>query len=242
MKLANPLNYPLAVLAGGILLVAGVRLVRLPAPVVVPLATVVAIGGATFLKSQERKYLHLDNPALMRELLAVKQQAQDLADKAIDLRAEASRLLTSSSQIDLLSSVQFACDRASELPNKIEELAHRLQGADSLLSVANLQQQLDVAEARLQRTSDGAAREQLSQLIQSLERNIQLAQQGQDARQAQVLSLSRLIYDSAGVLQSMQNQLRTSDLADAEAAGELQTLSHELKLFQENVDLVVAKT
>jgi len=242
MKLANPLNYPLAVLAGGILLVAGARLVRLPAPILVPLAAVVTIGGATFLKSQEPKYLHLENPALMRELLAVKQQAQELADKAVDLRAEASRLLTNSSQIDLLSSVQFACDRASELPNKIEELAHRLQGADSLLSVANLQQQLDVAEARLQRTSDGAAREQLSQLIQSLERNIQLAQQGQDARQAQVLSLSRLLYDSAGVLQSMQNQLRTSDLADAEAAGALQTLSHELKLFQENVDLLVAKT
>ncbi|HIK17804.1 MAG TPA: hypothetical protein IGS53_21290 [Leptolyngbyaceae cyanobacterium M33_DOE_097] len=242
MKLANPLNYPLAVLAGGILLVAGVRIVRLPAPVVVSLATAVAIGGATFLKSQEVEPLNLDNPALERELLAVKQQAQDLAEKAADLRAEASRLLTNSNQVDLLAAVQFACDRARELPTKIDELARRLHGANSLLSVANLQQQLHAAEARFQKTSDGVAREQLRQLTQSLERNIQLAQQGQDARQAQVLSLSRLIYDSAGVLQSMQNQLRTSDLADAEAAGALHTLSHELKLFQENVDLLVAKT
>jgi len=242
MKLANPLNYPLAVLAGGILLVAGARIVRLPAPVVVSLATAVAIGGATFLKSQEVEPLNLDNPTLERELLVVKQQAQDLADKAADLRAEASRLLTNSNQVDLLAAVQFACDRANELPTKIDELARRLHGANSLLSVANLQQQLHAAETRFQKTSDGVAREQLRQLTQSLERNIQLAQQGQDARQAQVLSLSRLIYDSAGVLQSMQNQLRTADLADAEVAGELHTLSHELKLFQENVDLLVAKT
>jgi hypothetical protein len=34
--------------------------------------------------------------------------------------------------------------------------------------------------------------------------NIQLTQQGQDARQAQVLSLSTLISESAGVLQTMK--------------------------------------
>jgi chromosome segregation ATPase len=239
MKLANPLNYPLAVAAGGLLLVAGVRFANLPSALVLPLSAIVATAGAVVLQSREPERLNLGNPELERELLGVKQQAKALAEKATELRAEASRLLTSSMQMELLSTVQFACDRALELPGKLDQLARRLQGKDSLLAVADLQKQLTTAQMRLRNTTDGAAKDQLRQLIQSLERNIQLAKQGQDARQAQVVSLSRLILDSAGVLQSMQNQLRTANLQDAAATEELQTLSDELKLFQENVDLLV---
>lgn len=242
MKFANPLNYPLAVLAGGIILVAGVRLANVPSVVIVPLSAAIATAGAAFLKAQEPERLNLDNPELERELLSVKQQARALADKANDLRTEASRLLTNSLQMELLTSVQFACDRASELPAKIDELARRLQGSDSLLSVAELERQLSAVDARRQTSTAGVAKDQLNQLSSSLERNIQLAQAGQDARQAQVVSLSRLILDSGGVLQSMQNQLRGINLADAEATTELQTLSDELKLFQENVDLLVKKS
>jgi hypothetical protein len=42
MKLANPLNYPLAVLAGGIVLVVGVRLANLSSVVMLPFAAVIA--------------------------------------------------------------------------------------------------------------------------------------------------------------------------------------------------------
>jgi hypothetical protein len=242
MKLANPLNYPLAVLVGGIVLVAGVRLANVPSVVILPLSAAIATAGAAFLKAQEPERFNLDNPELERELLSVKQQARTLADKANDLRAEASRLLASSTQLELLTSVQFACDRASELPTKIDELARRLQGSDSLLSVAELQNQLSAVDDRRRTAPDGVARNQLDQLASSLERNIQLAQAGKDARQAQVVSLSRLILDSGGVLQSMQNQLRNVNLADAQATVELKTLSDELKLFQENVDLLVERS
>jgi hypothetical protein len=242
MKLANPLNYPLAVLAGGILLVVGVRLAKWPGAVVIPLSVAVTTGGSAWLKSRGPEGLGLEDPALEREILAAKQQAKALAEKASDLRSEAGRLLTAATHIELLSTVQYACDRASELPDKIDELARKLSGTDSLLSVADLENQLNAAQGRLRHTTDGPAREQLLQLTQSLERNIQLAQQGEDAREAQVVNLSRMIFDSAGVLQSMQNQLRTANLSDAKAVGELQTLSDELKLFQENVDLLVKRT
>jgi hypothetical protein len=240
MKLANPLYYPLAVLAGAIALVAGARFTKLPSFVVIPVAAVIATAGATALKMQEPEPLNFGNSAVEREFRSIQQQARDLVEKANLLRAEAAQLLTQSDQIDLLGSVQYACDRACELPIKLEQFARRLQGSDSLLSIAELQQQRKQAEARYN-VSRGVAREQLKKLITSLERNIDLARHGQDARQAQLVSLSTLILDSAGVLQQMQNQLRTADLADASQTIELRSLSNDFKLFQENVDLLVAR-
>jgi hypothetical protein len=76
-------------------------------------------------------------------------------------------------------------------------------------------------------------------LFDSLKNNIQLTQQGQDAPQAQVLSLSTLISESAGVLQTMKDQLRSLDLGDVSQADQPRSLSHELRDFQENLDLLV---
>ncbi len=240
MKLANPLYYPVAVLVGAIALVVGVRVAKLPSVVMLPLAGAIATAGAAVLKSQEPERFNLDNPELERELQAVRASAKSLADKANTLRLEAAKLLTSGAQMELLASVQYACDRAVELPAKVDELARRLQGTDSLLSIQELQQQLAEVQTKL-RSSSGAAREQRAKLAASLQRNIQLARQGQDARQAQVASLSTLILDAAAVLQAMQNQLRTANLADATQATELQSLSDELRAFQENVDLLVSR-
>ena len=238
MKLVNPLYYPMAVLIGAIVLVIGVR-AKIPSLVVVPVAVVLTLAGSTAIASQQPSPT-LDNPALERELQSVRQQARVLAEKANSLLIEATRLLTESTQLSLLAGIQYACDRAGELPAKIDELARRMQGVDSLLTVSDLQQQLREVENKLQ-VSSGAAQEQFNKLAASLRRNIQLAQQGQDARQAQVASLSTLILDSAGVLQAMQNQLRTTNLADSSQTVELQTLSDELRLFQENVDLLVSR-
>lgn len=240
MKLANPLDYPIAVLAGATALVVGVRIAQLPSIVMLPVAAAVATAGAVVLKSREPEHFNLDNPQLERELQSVRASARALADKANALRLEAARLLSDSFAIELLAAVQLACDRAVELPAKIDQLARRLQGSDSLLSANDLQQQLGEVQSRL-KSSSGAAQEQLSKLATSLKRNIQLARQGQDARQAQVVSLSTLILDSAGVLQEMQNRLRTADLADAAQTLELRSLSDELRMFQENVDLLVSR-
>jgi uncharacterized membrane protein len=182
----------------------------------------------------------LENPALERELQSVRQQASDLAERANALRAEAIRLLTQVNQMELLGAVQYVCDRVQELPVKVDELARRMHGADSLLSVTGLQQQLQEVEAK-QDASSGLARESLQKLADSLQRNIELARQGQDARQAQVISLSTLILDAAGVLQALQNKLRTADLTNATETMEVRSLSDELNSFQESVDLLVSK-
>jgi hypothetical protein len=239
MKFANPLHYPLAVLVGAIALVIGARWAKLPLVVILPVAAAITTGGAIVLKAREPERLHLGNAALEQELQIVQQQAQALAAKANALRAEAAQLITESNQMELLVAVQYACDRASELPAKVIHLARRLQGDDSLLSVQDLQLQLNAATARRD-TSHGIARDQLETLVNSLQQNVTLAHQGQDARQAQVISLSTLIADSAGVLQQMQNQLRSANLHDTQQSLELRSLSDDLKLFQDNVDLLVS--
>lgn len=238
-KLVNPLYYPLAVLAGGVALVLGVRVAQMPSLVMLPVAALIATAGASLLKSQQPQML-LNNPELERELQLVRQRARELVDRANALRSEASQLLTDAYQLELLAAVQYACDLTSELPAKIEQLARRLQGANTLLSVSDLQQQLTEVGTKLQ-SSSGIAREQLTKLSEILQRNIQLAQQGQNARQAQVVSLSMLILEEAGVLQELQNKLRTSNLTDTNQAIELRSLSEEIRSFTENVDFLVSK-
>ena len=239
MKLANPLQYPLAVLAGGIFLVGGVRLGRLPSAVAVPGAVAIATLGAAVLKSHQPDTIELTNKAVNREFQQVRQQAIDLGTRANDLSEEANQLLTASHQIELLGVVQYACDRTQQLPQKIDRLARRMAGDDALLSVSDLERQLKQAETKV-RNSKGIAQEQWGKLANSLKRNIALAQQGEDARQAQLANLSTLIAQSGGVLQQLQNKLRTADLTSAVDADELRELSDEFKGFQENVDVLIA--
>lgn len=238
MKIANPLNYPLAVFAGAIVLFCGVRLAQLPSIIIVPISGAIAFAGATFIKNKQPETIQLENPALERELENAKGQAELLVEKAQSLQSETLKLLTSSLQMDLLTAIQYACDRTLELPSKIEQLSQRLHGADSLLSVQELKEQLFEVQ-RKKRSSSGIAKQQLERLETSLENNIKLAQEGQDAREAQVFSLVRIITESGGVLQQLQNRLRTSDLNNSEQIRELQNLVEDLKNFQDNVDLMV---
>lgn len=236
MKLANPLYYPLAVLAGGAVLVIGVRFAQLSSAVMLPIAASIATGGASWLKSRQTTS-SLNNPELERELQAVRTAAKGLAERANILRQEAKKLLTDSLQIELLATVEYACDRAGELPDNIDKLARRLHGGEALLSTSDLQQQLQEVQTKLH-SSQGVAKEQLVQLASSLQRNIQLSKQGQDARFAQVVSLATLIQDAAGTLQKLQNKLRSADLNDATQAGELRSLGEEFRSLQENVELI----
>ena len=238
MKTDNPLYYPLAVLTGGIILVGGVRFLALPNSIMLPVSAAVVTGGATVLKSRQGNILRLTNPALRRELKSVKKQADFLAKKARNLRTEAGKMLTGIGDMELLAMVEYACDRATEVPEKIDRMAARLQGDDALLSIDELQGQLKEVRGKLS-SSKGVAKQQLSQLEKSLNRNIQLASQGRDAREAQVVSLSTIIQESAGLLQQMQNKLRIADLSNSEDKQELQLLTQELRDFQESIDLLV---
>ncbi|MGB3613342.1 MAG: hypothetical protein WBA10_06055 [Elainellaceae cyanobacterium] len=239
MKLANPLYYPLPVLAGAVVLVIGIRVLRLPSLVVLPAAAVIATAGAAVRKGQEPAVLDLDDPQLETALQGVRQQAVAVAEKSQGLRGEATQLLAQSNQLELLSAVQYACDRAEELPVKIDRLTQRMRGGRSLLSVEDLQRQRRDAEQQA-KVSTGVARQQWLRLVNTLSHNIQLAQEGQDARQAQVVSLSTLTLEAAGVLQKLQNQLRTADLTDSRQTSAVKALSAEFASVQENLDLLMA--
>lgn len=239
MKLVNPLFYPLAVLAGVITLFVGVRILKVSQLIVIPVAGAITLAGASWQQSRQPVTWNLADPKLEQDLRGAQQQAQQLAQKAEILRQEAVSTLTEITQLDLLAAVQRACERIKELPAKVDQMAISMQGADSLLSVQDLQSQLRQSQARLQESS-GVAQQQLIRMTESLERNIQLAQQGQDARRAQVASLSTQILDAAGLLQDLQNKLRTSTLTNVSDLQEMQTLSEELQHFQENVDLLVS--
>jgi chromosome segregation ATPase len=241
MKWVNPLYSPLSILLGCIVLGVGVRLLKAPSVVVVPIAVAASTltAGVRAPKSSDSGP-HTLNPALAQELDSIRQQAQTLARKAQGVEAEAKQRLGTSDFMELFGTVQYACDRTRELPDKIDRLSQRLQGDDSILSVAELQRQLQDVQKRLS-ASTGVAQTQLRKLADSLQANIQLAHQGQDARQAQVANLLTLILDSARVLQTLQNQLRTLDLTDTAQTAELQSLGDELKEFQETLDLLVLR-
>ncbi|MEO0852095.1 MAG: hypothetical protein AAFY15_01140, partial [Cyanobacteria bacterium J06648_11] len=196
-------------------------------------------AGATYRRQQLPQPLDIDNPALARDIQAARQQALELAEKAQALRAEASRLLTEAEQMELLVAVQYACDRAEELPAQIDHLSRRSEGKDSLLSGDDIQRQLVEVRSKL-KSSSGIARDQLAQLEDSLDRNLKLARQGRDARQAQVVSLSKLLADAAGVLQQLQNELRTADLTDAARVTEMRSLSEEVGQIRDNVELLAS--
>jgi hypothetical protein len=238
MKLVNPLYYPVAVLVGGLTLFVGVRLGHLSSLVMIPVASGVAVAGASFLKSREGEVLELDNPALEREILTVKSSALALANQANAMRLEVQKLLTDAFHLELLTTVLMSCDRAAELPGKIDMLVFKLHNTNSLLSIEALQQQLKEVKKKLPSTS-GAPQRHLNQLAKSLKRNIKLAQEGEDSRLARIINIATLIQNFAGVLQKLQTKLRTSDLSDAAKINALQLIADELSSLAENLDLVV---
>ena len=232
MKVVNPLYSPVAVLIAGISLFLGVRVINLSSKIVLPASVAIAFLGAGLL-TRENKDVTLDNKLLEQELKSAKQEALLLANKAEELRLEAQKLLHDSWQMNLLTAVEYACDRTLELPTKIEGLSNKLSGGDSLLSIDELETKL-VQIQKKKKSTQGIALRQLEKIESSLQRNIRLAKQGESARQAQVFSLTNLITDSAGILQELQNKFRTVDLNNSEELNNLQALSEELITMQEN--------
>jgi hypothetical protein len=238
MKLANPLYYPLAVAAGGVVLVLTVRFANFSIAIALPISAVIATSGAVFLKRNEPESLGIGDPELELEIVTVKQQAIALTQQAQVLRVESGKLLAEADQMDLLVAVQYACDRASEFPSKIDLLVQKLKGGNALLSVQDLEQQLMQVKQKL-RNSTGIAATQLQTLAAGLQRNIDLVRGGESARQAQVASLATLIVDASGVLQALQNKLRVVNLTDLQQTAELRSLTDELSCFLSHIPLVM---
>jgi hypothetical protein len=238
MKIVNPLDFPLAVLTAGICLFLGVKVIKLSNLIILPSSVAIAFIGSTILAQNNRQesQVNLDNKTLEAELNEAKKEAQLLINKAENLRLEAKKLLHDSWQMELLTTVEYSCDRTLELPQKIADLSNKLSGGDSLLSEEELTEKLKEIKKK-QKSAHGVALQKLQQIELSIIRNISLAKEGQSAREAQVFSLTNIITDSAGILQQLQNKLRTADLTNSQELNDLQALSQELANLQENADL-----
>jgi hypothetical protein len=239
-KLVNPFYYPIAVLVGGVILVIGVRFLPLPNLIILPTSIVATMVGASVLKTLEPNQQKLEQKQLQQELNSIKLMAENLANQSEILRQESQKLLSKSNlQIELLAIVEQACDRSNELPEKIKQLTQNIPNNQSLLSLNDLEQQLAEVKIKLT-TSSGVSREYLAELSTSLEQNITLAQTGQDIRQAQIINLQKLVQESAGCLQQLQNKLRTSDLNNSLDIQELRDLTNEFNSVQENVNILIS--
>ncbi len=239
-KLANPLEYPVAVLAGGILLILGGRFGRVPPTLMVPIALAFSTGGAIVLKTREPERLNLGDPRLEQEIMAIKQSALMLVKRAETLRQEASSLLVNANQMDLLIAVQYACDRVAELPSKIDEIARRLGKNESLLSVAELERQLQQIAHKRQSLSSEAGRAKLDRLEEILHHNLELAREGQDSRQIEIANLMQWVTESGGLLQQMQNKIRRIGTDSSSEIEELKELSNQLNSYQENMTMLMS--
>ncbi|PSF39114.1 hypothetical protein C7H19_02355 [Aphanothece hegewaldii CCALA 016] len=239
MKFANPFDYPLAILIGGVSLIIGVRFIGIPNLIILPTAAAVATGSAVLIKYREPNAEKIAKQQLEKELQQIKILAQGIVSKSENLRQEANQSLTLGDfQLDLLVAIQTACDRINELPEKIDILSQKISHSDSLLSAEELELQLQEIQKKIP-LSSGVAKQELEQLANSLRRNIQLAKTGKDTRQAQILNLHTLVQNSAGILQELQNKLRTSNLNNSDDLRELQELSKELKQVQDNVNILI---
>ncbi|MEN9215855.1 MAG: hypothetical protein Q6K90_00875 [Gloeomargarita sp. HHBFW_bins_162] len=241
MPLANPLHYPLAMFLAALVLGVGVRLLALPRWLMLPVAVVVAVGGSMVLQRREARQPDIDDPALAREIQQLRHQVQILVQGAEKVRTEAARLLADAPDLDLLITVQEVCDQVQTLPHALEQRVQRLRDMDdAVLSVATLEKQLAQVQRQKRRVGQVAGA-QLDQLEATLQRNIQLAQTGQDTRLAQVTALATLVQHTAGVLQHLQNQLRTCDIRNQQQVQELRTLSETLQGFEQQMSILVSR-
>ncbi|MGD1713730.1 hypothetical protein [Hydrocoleum sp. CS-953] len=237
MKLVNPFDYPISILIGGVILVAGIRFFRFPNLVILPATAAISVASATVLKSREANPQNLANKELEQELKVISGLAKSLAEKAEILRQEANQLLGGETfHMDLLVTVQSVCNRSIELPQKITEVSRKLPNNEALLSVDDLQRQLLEVKSK-QKSSYGISQQHLQQLAASLERNIQLAKAGKDTRQAKIFSLQTMVQDSAGLLQELENKLRNANLNNSEEIQDLRSLSDELNSYQDNIKM-----
>ena len=241
LKLVNPLYYPIAVLIGGIILVVGVRFLQLPNFAVLPTSIALSTVTAAVLKAREPDGNIKVMQELQKELQEIDQSVQDLVQKAKILQADAKQLLVQQDfQLNLLLEIEEVCNYVMELPGKIKNIAKNIVNIKSLLSIDELQQKLSQVQNKIVKSS-GDSRRQLEKLAASLQRNIELAKTGTDTRQAQILNLHTIVEDASGVLQELQNKIRTADLSDSEKIHELSSLTEALKNQEKQVDLYLTQ-
>lgn len=239
VKLTNPFDYPIAILVGGIVLVAGVRLLKTPNLVILPTAAIVATATAMYCKSREPDPEKAAQREVERELTNLKASGRSVAEKAEAVRREAGQLLGHDADyLDLLVRIEETCSPIAEIPTRIEALGERLSRNNSVLSLAELDADLRSAQELLANAT-GIARQQAGELVESLERNRELAGTGASVNLAKLLNLRVILQNTAGILQELQNQMRLLNRPDLDRVREVEELCERLQSAQNNLDILI---
>jgi vacuolar-type H+-ATPase subunit I/STV1 len=239
VKLTNPFDYPIAILVGGIVLVVGVRFWRVPNLVILPGAAIVATATALSLKSREPDPEKAELQDVERELTNLKASGRSVAEKAAAVRSEAGQLLGHDGDyLELLVRIEEVCSPIAEIPTRIEALGQRLPQNNSVLSLAELEADLHSAHALLVNAT-GVARQQAEELVESLEKNRELAKTGSSVNLAKLLNLRVILQNTAGILQELQNKIRLLNRPDLDRVREVEELCERLQSTGSNLDILI---
>jgi hypothetical protein len=206
----NPLDDPLAVAVGGLLLVLLVRLGQLP----LALGLLVGVGatlGLVALRARHRprsRFERLHDQRLEAGIDTALARAQELALQAASLRQEAMVRFTDSAHLEALGTVQLCCDRLAALPDRLRERRPLLDsGGGVLLPAENLAGRLAREEQALRQETEGPLLQERRRLVEQLRRNVEAARLGMDEREARLLALATRLEAIDGGLYHLRRQI-----------------------------------
>lgn len=239
--LVNPLDDPGAVAAAGVLLVALNRLTALGLPLSVLIAVVVGVGLAQLRSRHSRRGERLRDSRVAAGIEAALHRASQLALQAELLSSEAVARFQDASHLEPLGVVQLCCERLRGLPERIAQRRPLLEsGGGILLSVDDLQRRLDRAREELRRESSATLKRERQRLVDQLQRNLEAARSGMDAREARLLALSTRLEQIDGGLRHLQRQVDaqwpSSEATDAAVAGAIAPLDEALDQIDRLLD------
>ena len=204
----NPLDYPLAVAAAGLLLVALSQSGLLPLGLALPLAIAVAFALA-FWRGTAGRAEALRDRRVAAAIDAALLRGQQLANQAQALAEEALARFQAEDHLEQLGEVQLCCQRLQALPQRIAERRPLLEsGGGVLLPAEQLAERVQREEQALQRERNDSLRRERRRLVEQLRRNLQAAQLGMDERDARLLALSTRLERIDGGLRQLQGQVQ----------------------------------
>lgn len=231
----NPLDDPLAMAVGALLLVLLVRLGQLPLALGL-LVGVIATLGIAALRARHRprsRFERLHDQRLEAGIDTALARATELAQQAGTLRQEALVRFTDPGHLEALGTVQLCCDRLAALPERLRERRPLLDsGGGVLLPAENLAGRLAKEEQALRQESEGPLLQERRRLVEQLRRNLEAARLGMDEREARLLALATRLEAIDGGLHQLRRQIDRqwpSTEATAEAmAGAIEPLDEAL--------------
>jgi chromosome segregation ATPase len=238
---ANPLDDPLAMAAAGLLLVLLVRLTPLGLPLALLVGAIAAAGLAMLRAQHASRGERLRDRRVGESIDAALQRAAQLAVQAELVSDEAMARFQDPGHLEPLGMVQLCCERLRGIPERIGERRPLLEsGGGILLSVDALQSRLSREREQLRHEGSPTLRRQRQRLVDQLQRNLDAARSGMDAREARLLALSTRLEQIDGGLRHLQQQVDaqwpSSEATDAAVAGAIAPMDEALDQIDRLLD------